>query len=143
MDLQADPIGCLRVSTGDSTVDQASDRCSIFPKVANVAIEMVLHRVWWYLYFVLRRFLKVRMGVSSNQGCHFGDPRNHDSSILGLILWSPDFGKLPSPSSLWWHLSTGLISLIVVYRQPFPGNWGRLMYHPYFSLPPGTAQCDG
>ena len=34
-------------------------------------------------------------GVSQNQGYHFGGPHNKDSRILGSILGSPYFGKLP------------------------------------------------
>ena len=35
------------------------------------------------------------MGVSQNQGCHFGGPYNKDYSILGSTLGSPYLGKLP------------------------------------------------
>ena len=35
------------------------------------------------------------MGVSLNEGYHFGGPKNKDYSILGSILGSPYFGKLP------------------------------------------------
>ena len=35
------------------------------------------------------------VGVSQNQGYHFGGPYNKDYSILGSILGSPYFGKLP------------------------------------------------
>ena len=35
------------------------------------------------------------MGVSKNYGYHLGGPSNMDSSILGSILGSPYFGKLP------------------------------------------------
>ena len=35
------------------------------------------------------------MGVSQNQGYYFGGSYNKDSSILGSILGSPHFGKLP------------------------------------------------
>ena len=35
------------------------------------------------------------MGVSLNWGYHFGGPNNKDYSILGSILGSPHFGKLP------------------------------------------------
>ena len=35
------------------------------------------------------------MGVSQNYGYHFGGPNNKDYSILGSILESPYFGKLP------------------------------------------------
>ena len=35
------------------------------------------------------------MGVSQNQGYLFGGPHNKDSNILGFILGSPHFGKLP------------------------------------------------
>ena len=35
------------------------------------------------------------MGVSQNEGYHFGDPHNKDYSILGSILGSPYFGKPP------------------------------------------------
>ena len=33
--------------------------------------------------------------VSPNKGYHFGGPDNKDCSILGSILGSPYFGKLP------------------------------------------------
>ena len=33
--------------------------------------------------------------VSKNYGYHFGGPHNKDYSILGSILGSPYFGKLP------------------------------------------------
>ena len=36
------------------------------------------------------------MGVSQNWGYHFGGPCNKDYSILGSILGSPYFGKLPN-----------------------------------------------
>ena len=35
------------------------------------------------------------MGVSQNWGYHFGGPCNKDYNILGSILGSPYFGKLP------------------------------------------------
>ena len=35
------------------------------------------------------------LGVSQNYGYHFGGPNNEDYSILGSILGSPYFGKLP------------------------------------------------
>ena len=35
------------------------------------------------------------MGVSLNYGYLFGGPHNKDYSILGSILGSPYFGKLP------------------------------------------------
>ena len=35
------------------------------------------------------------MGVSQNQGYHFGGPNSKDYSILGSILGSPYLGKLP------------------------------------------------
>ena len=38
------------------------------------------------------------MGVSQNQGYLFGGPYNKDYSILGSILGSPYFGKLPDQS---------------------------------------------
>ena len=36
------------------------------------------------------------MGVSQNYGYPFEGPHNKDCSILGSILGSPYFGKLPS-----------------------------------------------
>ena len=36
------------------------------------------------------------MGVSQNYGYLFGGPNNKDYSILGSILGSPYFGKLPN-----------------------------------------------
>ena len=36
------------------------------------------------------------LGVSQNRGTLFGCPYNKDYSILGSILGSPYFGKLPS-----------------------------------------------
>ena len=36
------------------------------------------------------------MGGSQNYGYHFGGPYNKDCSILGSILGSPHFGKLPN-----------------------------------------------
>ena len=36
------------------------------------------------------------MGVSQNQGYLFGGPYHKDYSIVGSILGSPYFGKLPS-----------------------------------------------
>ena len=35
------------------------------------------------------------LGVSQNHGYHFGGPNNKDYSILGSMLESPYFGKLP------------------------------------------------
>ena len=35
------------------------------------------------------------MGGSQNSGYHFGGPNNKDYSIMGSILGSPYFGKLP------------------------------------------------
>ena len=35
------------------------------------------------------------MGASQNRGTLFGGPHNKDYSILGSILGSPYFGKLP------------------------------------------------
>ena len=35
------------------------------------------------------------MGLSQNYGYLFGGPHNEDYSILGSILGSPYFGKLP------------------------------------------------
>ena len=35
------------------------------------------------------------MGVSPNEGYHFGSPKNKDYSILRSILGSPYFVKLP------------------------------------------------
>ena len=37
------------------------------------------------------------MGVSQNEGYHFGGPQNHneDYSVLGSIVGSPHSGKLP------------------------------------------------
>ena len=37
------------------------------------------------------------MGVSQNWGYHFRGPNNKDYNILGSILGSPYFGKLPYP----------------------------------------------
>ena len=34
-------------------------------------------------------------GVSQNFGYHFGGPNNRDYSIMGSILGSPNFEKLP------------------------------------------------
>ena len=39
------------------------------------------------------------MRVSPNQGYLFGGPQNKDYCILGSILGSPNFGKLPYASS--------------------------------------------
>ena len=38
---------------------------------------------------------KTKLGVSQNNGYLYGGPHNKDYSILGSILGSPDFGKLP------------------------------------------------
>ena len=37
----------------------------------------------------------MKLGVSQNSGYLFGGPHNKDYSILGSILGSPYFGKLP------------------------------------------------
>ena len=42
------------------------------------------------------------MGVSQNSGYLFGGPNNKDYSILGSILGSPYFGKLP-----YWGFELG------------------------------------
>ena len=42
----------------------------------------------------------LNMGISQNYGYHFGGPHNKDYSILGSILGSPYFGKLPHDPAL-------------------------------------------
>ena len=42
-----------------------------------------------------RNLTRVYMGVPKNYGYLFGGPYNKDYSILGSILGSPYFGKLP------------------------------------------------
>ena len=81
------------------------------------------------------------MGVSSNQGCNFGE-------IMILVYWG----------SYWGRLILGNYQTLLRFGGTFPrvkspsllfigsrsqATGGGLMYHPYFSLPPGTAQCDG
>ena len=46
---------------------------------------------YYYLGFRVYR-------VSENSGYPFGGPHNKDYSILGSILGSPYFGKLPCPT---------------------------------------------
>ena len=41
-------------------------------------------------------------GVSPNWGYLFGGPYNKDCSVLGSILGSPYFGKLPSLCLMFW-----------------------------------------
>ena len=48
------------------------------------------------------------LGVSQNWGYHFRGPHNKDYSILGSILGSPHFGKLP------FHNSRGNEKIILV-----------------------------
>ena len=43
------------------------------------------------------------MGVSQNWGYHFRGPNNQDYSVLGSILGSPYFGKLPYIFPDWFH----------------------------------------
>ena len=43
----------------------------------------------------LRGVLPEELGVSSSSGYHYGGPNNKDYGILGSILGSPYFGKLP------------------------------------------------
>ena len=40
--------------------------------------------------------VNTEFGVSQNRGTLFGGPYNKDYSILGSMLGSPCFGKLPS-----------------------------------------------
>ena len=47
----------------------------------------------WIIGIITRDY--TYMGVSQNQGYHFRGPNNKDYSILGSILGSPYFGKLP------------------------------------------------
>ena len=44
------------------------------------------------------------MGVSQNYGYHLRGPHNKDYSILGSILGSPFFGKLPHDPALLFLL---------------------------------------
>ena len=50
------------------------------------------------------------VGVSQNDGYLFGGPHNKDYSILGTILGSPYFGKLPC-IYIWRHTYTVCIEL--------------------------------
>ena len=50
------------------------------------------------------------MGISQNYGYLFGGPHNKDYSILGSILGSPYFGKLPNEARkifVIWGSSVG------------------------------------
>ena len=40
------------------------------------------------------------MGLSQNEGYHFGGPTNKDSSILGSMLRCPYIGKVPNPGEI-------------------------------------------
>ena len=42
-----------------------------------------------------RKYFKTYMGACQDYGYHFRGPHNKDYSILGSILGSPFFGKLP------------------------------------------------
>ena len=68
-------------------IDAPAERhlCEAFSKSKEVT------RKW----LVRPLYAKFELEVSQNWGYHFGGPQNKDYSILGCILGSPYFGKLP------------------------------------------------
>ena len=54
-----------------------------------------------YTFMYICKFPKIR-------GTLFGGPQNKDYSILGSILGSPSFGKLPYPPRVPFHVASSL-----------------------------------
>ena len=61
------------------------------------------------------------MGVSQNYGYHFGGPHNKDYSILGSILGSPYFGKLPYRLESYTSFKNIVVPFGVSYRLWYLG----------------------
>ena len=76
----------------------------------------------------------LQMGVSQNQGYPFGGPYNKDYSILGSILGSPYFEKLPNrlQTDVGNHL--GLPTLLSLNKPGFHSLIHLMPQNLYFCL---------
>ena len=78
------------------------------------AQEEQTERAWGFPSAILPGSHNPYMGVSQNYGYLLGGPNNKDYSILGSILGSPYFGKLPYTPNIIYSPMYSLLSPVLI-----------------------------